>query len=68
MNWALTGLGLLLVAEGLVWALAPGMIEDLLAAMRTLTPEQRRRFLENLTDPGPLRPRRKTRTRSQFWP
>jgi len=42
MNWALTGLGLLLVAEGLVWALAPGMIEDLLAAMRTLTPEQRR--------------------------
>ncbi len=42
MTWALTGLGLLLVAEGLVWALAPGMIEDLLAALRRLSPEQRR--------------------------
>jgi hypothetical protein len=33
-----------------------------------LTPEQRRRFLENLTDPGPLRPRGKTRTGSQSRP
>jgi hypothetical protein len=30
-----------------------------------LTDEQRRRFLENLNDPGPLRPRGKTRTGSQ---
>jgi len=42
MTWALTALGLLLVAEGLVWALAPGMIEEMLAALRQLTPEQRR--------------------------
>jgi hypothetical protein len=33
-----------------------------------LTPEARRHFLENLTDPGPLQPRGKTRTRSQSRP
>jgi hypothetical protein len=33
-----------------------------------LSAEQRRRFLENLNDPGPLQPRPKTRTRSQSRP
>lgn len=38
----LLGAGLVLVIEGLVWALAPQMIEDLLAALRALTTDQRR--------------------------
>jgi uncharacterized protein YjeT (DUF2065 family) len=42
MGWLLLALGLLLLAEGLVWALAPRLIEDLLAALRTLSIEQRR--------------------------
>ena len=42
MGWALLALGLLLVAEGLLWALAPRLIEDLLAALRLLSIDQRR--------------------------
>jgi uncharacterized protein YjeT (DUF2065 family) len=41
-SWALLALGLVLVVEGLVWALAPGLIEDLLAALRALSLEERR--------------------------
>lgn len=44
MVWLLTGLGLLLLIEGLVYALAPSLIESLLAALRELTLEQRRVF------------------------
>ena len=39
---ALLALGLVLIVEGLVYALAPSLIEDLLQAMRALTLEQRR--------------------------
>ncbi|QGY00450.1 DUF2065 domain-containing protein [Roseovarius faecimaris] len=42
METALLALGLVLVVEGLVYALAPSLIEDLLAAMRALSIEQRR--------------------------
>lgn len=42
MAWALLALGLVLVVEGLVWALAPGLVEDLLAALRSLSHEERR--------------------------
>ena len=38
----LTGLGLVLLIEGLVYALAPSLVEDLLAALRALSLEQRR--------------------------
>ncbi|MGR3364168.1 MAG: DUF2065 domain-containing protein [Maritimibacter harenae] len=42
MTWALTGLGLVLVIEGLVFALLPGRLDQLLAAIATLSREQRR--------------------------
>ncbi|GGL76528.1 DUF2065 domain-containing protein [Wenxinia marina] len=42
MATALLALGLVLIVEGLVWALAPSLLEDLLAALRSLTVEQRR--------------------------
>lgn len=42
MATALLALGLVLVAEGLIWALAPGLIEEMLAVLRRLTPDQRR--------------------------
>lgn len=42
MGWALLALGLVLVVEGLVWAIAPGLVEDLLAALRAMSLEQRR--------------------------
>jgi uncharacterized protein YjeT (DUF2065 family) len=42
MGIALLALGLVLVVEGLVYALAPSLVEDLLAAMRAMTLEQRR--------------------------
>lgn len=42
MATALFALGLVLVVEGLVYALAPSLVEDLLAAMRAMTLEQRR--------------------------
>ncbi|MBW7852575.1 MAG: DUF2065 family protein [Rhodospirillales bacterium] len=43
MALAVLGLGLVLVIEGLVWALAPRMIEQMLAALAAL-PEQGRRL------------------------
>ncbi|MFP4239689.1 DUF2065 family protein [Rhodosalinus sp.] len=42
MEYVLLGLGLALVLEGLVYALAPGMIEQLLEALRALPHETRR--------------------------
>lgn len=42
MVWLLTGLGLVLLIEGLVYALAPSLVEDLLAALRAMPIEQRR--------------------------
>jgi uncharacterized protein len=42
METALLALGLVLVVEGLVYALAPSLVEDMLAAMRAMTIEQRR--------------------------
>jgi uncharacterized protein YjeT (DUF2065 family) len=39
---ALLALGLILIVEGLVYALAPSLIEDLLAVMRMMPLEQRR--------------------------
>lgn len=42
MAWALLALGLVLVVEGLLWALAPQAIESLLAALRALSIEERR--------------------------
>jgi uncharacterized protein YjeT (DUF2065 family) len=41
---ALLALGLVLIVEGLVYSLAPSLVEDLLAALREL-PEEHRRFL-----------------------
>lgn len=38
----LLALGLVLIVEGLVYALAPSLIEDLLEAIRRLSIEQRR--------------------------
>ena len=37
--WAL---GLVLIVEGLIWAVAPGLIDDLLAALRALPIPTRR--------------------------
>ncbi len=37
-------LGLVLIAEGLVYALAPSIVEQLLAMLRTMSEEQRRAF------------------------
>ncbi|KMW60442.1 putative inner membrane protein YjeT [Candidatus Rhodobacter oscarellae] len=42
MSWLLLGLGLVLVIEGLVFALAPSRLEDLLEALRSVPPEARR--------------------------
>ncbi len=39
---ALLALGLVLIVEGLVYALAPSLIEDLLEVMRLLSLEHRR--------------------------
>lgn len=39
---ALLALGLVLIVEGLVYALAPSLIEDLLAAMSAMSIDQRR--------------------------
>nr|WP_208103289.1 DUF2065 family protein [Rubellimicrobium sp. CFH 75288] len=35
-------IGLVLLVEGLLWALAPRLVEEMLAALRTLPPETRR--------------------------
>ncbi|TNC48012.1 DUF2065 family protein [Rubellimicrobium rubrum] len=42
MAWVLVATGLALVVEGLVWALAPHIVEQLLAALRELTLDERR--------------------------
>jgi uncharacterized protein len=42
MAWPLLALGLVLVVEGLLWALAPRLVEELLAALQSLTIEERR--------------------------
>ena len=42
MSWLATGLGLVLVIEGLVLALAPSRIEDMLATIAALNRDQRR--------------------------
>lgn len=44
MAFVLLALGLVLIVEGLVYALAPSFIEDMLAALKALTIEQRRLF------------------------
>lgn len=42
MATALLGLGLVLVVEGLIYAVAPRVVEDLLAALRAMPVESRR--------------------------
>lgn len=42
MTWILMGLGLVLVIEGLVFALAPSRLDEIVELMAKLTPEQRR--------------------------
>lgn len=42
MSFILLAIGLVLVVEGLVFALAPFRIEDILEAMRAVSPETRR--------------------------
>jgi len=42
MQTALLALGLVLVVEGLVYALAPHLVEQMLAALRAIPPDQRR--------------------------
>ena len=42
MAYILLAIGLVLVLEGLVYALAPSIVEDLLEALKSLTLEQRR--------------------------
>ncbi|MEX0305259.1 MAG: DUF2065 family protein [Leisingera sp.] len=42
MGFILLALGLVLIAEGLVYALAPSLVERLLEMLRTLTEDQRR--------------------------
>lgn len=42
MGLAILAIGLVLIVEGLVYALAPWLVEDLLTALRSLSIEQRR--------------------------
>ncbi len=42
MGIALLALGLVLIVEGLVYALAPWLVEDLLAALRDMSIDARR--------------------------
>lgn len=42
MAMLLTGIGLVLVLEGLIFALLPGRLDSLLAAMASLSRDQRR--------------------------
>ena len=42
MAWLAQGLGLVLVIEGLVFALAPGRLDDLVAAMAATGRDRRR--------------------------
>lgn len=42
MSLLLTGIGLVLVIEGLAWALAPSRMEEALRLIASLSPDQRR--------------------------
>ena len=42
MTWLLLGLGLMLIVEGLAYALAPSLVERMLEVLRELTLETRR--------------------------
>ncbi|WP_210527890.1 DUF2065 family protein [Rubellimicrobium arenae] len=42
MAWALLGVGLTLVVEGLFWVLAPGLLERMQEVLRTLSHDERR--------------------------
>ncbi len=42
MGWIALGLGLVLVIEGLVFALAPSRLDEIVEVMAKLSPEQRR--------------------------
>jgi len=42
MGWIALGLGLVLVIEGLVFALAPSRLDELVAIMASMSREQRR--------------------------
>lgn len=42
MAWIALGLGLVLVIEGLVFALAPSRLDEIVEMMAKLTPDQRR--------------------------
>ena len=42
MAWVLLGLGLVLVIEGLVFALAPSRLDDVVELIRQIPPETRR--------------------------
>ena len=42
MSWVLLALGLVCLVEGLVYALAPSLVEELLAALKSLPLETRR--------------------------
>ncbi|WP_296418944.1 DUF2065 domain-containing protein [Pseudooctadecabacter sp.] len=42
MSIAILAFGLVLIVEGLVYALAPSLVEDLLAALRQMSIEARR--------------------------
>ncbi|MEM9350699.1 MAG: DUF2065 family protein [Pseudomonadota bacterium] len=42
MSWVLLGLGLVLIVEGLVYALAPSLVEQLLQTLKELPIEARR--------------------------
>ena len=42
LSWIVLALGLALIVEGLVYALAPSLIEEMLAALRSLSIEARR--------------------------
>lgn len=42
MGWIALGLGLVLVIEGLVFALAPSRLDDIVALMASISRDQRR--------------------------
>ena len=42
MSWIILSIGLVLCVEGLVFALAPSRLEDVLEALRAMPPETRR--------------------------
>ncbi|MEM1372904.1 MAG: DUF2065 family protein [Pseudomonadota bacterium] len=42
MSWIFLALGLVLLLEGLVYALAPSLVEEMLAALKALSLETRR--------------------------